>query len=133
MARYKSEALYRRYRRRPRPVPHYLLGWLPRWARLAARVPRLVNAPLRRPAAGPAAAAGRRHGPARSNPAAFAAPPFHRTVRTAAGGARGGHRVLLWVDSFGDAFAPTVPAAAWPCWPKPGTRCCCPTARPAAG
>lgn len=31
MATYKSEALYRRYRRRPQPVDHYTLGWLPRW------------------------------------------------------------------------------------------------------
>ncbi len=111
MARYKSEALYRRYRRRPRPVPHYLLGWLPRWARLASRVPRLVNAPLRWP--GPARLLLRAGGldPRRTVPP-FAARPFHRTVRRPPAVAPGRPRVLLWVDTFGDAFAPAVPAAA---------------------
>ncbi len=33
MATYKAEALYQRYRRRLRPMSHYALGWLPRWAR----------------------------------------------------------------------------------------------------
>ncbi|WP_324649449.1 FAD-binding and (Fe-S)-binding domain-containing protein [Georgenia sp. H159] len=49
MARYKSEVLHRTYRRRIRPVNHYALGWLPRWAGLVTRVPavaRLVNAVL---------------------------------------------------------------------------------------
>src|SRR5206468_5135011 len=47
MATYKSEVLHQRYRRRLRPPVHYALGWLPRWAKLAARMPRLVNATLR--------------------------------------------------------------------------------------
>src|SRR6202044_4276299 len=50
MATYKAEALYQRYRRRPRPASHYSLGWLPRWAGLTARSPwlaGLANASLR--------------------------------------------------------------------------------------
>ncbi len=47
MATYKAEVLHQRYRRRLRPPAHYALGWLPRWARLAARAPRLANAALR--------------------------------------------------------------------------------------
>ena len=50
MATYKAEVLHQRYRRRPRPPAHYSLGWLPRWARLAARAPGLANATLRNPA-----------------------------------------------------------------------------------
>ncbi|ONH25678.1 FAD-binding and (Fe-S)-binding domain-containing protein [Pseudofrankia asymbiotica] len=50
MATYKAEALYQKYRHRPRPASHYSLGWLPRAARAAARAPRLANATLRRPA-----------------------------------------------------------------------------------
>ncbi|WP_237554868.1 MULTISPECIES: FAD-binding and (Fe-S)-binding domain-containing protein, partial [unclassified Streptomyces] len=46
MATYKAEALHQRYKRRLRPAAHYALGWLPRWARLSARAPRLVNALL---------------------------------------------------------------------------------------
>ncbi|MCP2291439.1 FAD-binding and (Fe-S)-binding domain-containing protein [Nocardia amikacinitolerans] len=44
MATYKAEAMYRRYRRRPRPLDHYALGWLPRWLRPASRIPRAANA-----------------------------------------------------------------------------------------
>ena len=33
MATYKAEALYQRYRKRLRPLAHYSLGRLPRWAR----------------------------------------------------------------------------------------------------
>ncbi len=47
MATYKAEVLYQRYRRQLRPAAHYSLGWLPRWARLASRVPGLANAALR--------------------------------------------------------------------------------------
>lgn len=39
MAAYKSESLYRAYRRRLRPRSHYLLGRLPGWLRLARRIP----------------------------------------------------------------------------------------------
>ena len=46
---YKAEVLHQTYRRRLRPRSHYTLGWLPRWARLAARAPRLVNRGHRRP------------------------------------------------------------------------------------
>ncbi len=42
MARYKSEVIHRTYRRRPRPLFHYLLGWLPRWTRLVTAVPGLA-------------------------------------------------------------------------------------------
>ena len=42
MARYRSEALFRTYRGRLRPVSHYTLGWLPRLTRVTARVPGLA-------------------------------------------------------------------------------------------
>lgn len=56
MAKYRSEAIYRRYRGKLRPASHYLLGWLPRWTTLTASLPgaaALANqvmrvAPLRR-------------------------------------------------------------------------------------
>jgi FAD/FMN-containing dehydrogenase/ferredoxin len=49
MATYKAEVLYQRYRRRRRPMAHYTLGWLPRWAKLTRRWPGLVNAVLQQP------------------------------------------------------------------------------------
>ena len=42
MARYRSEALFRNYRGRMRPLSHYTLGWLPRLTRVTARVPGLA-------------------------------------------------------------------------------------------
>ena len=42
MARYRSEALFRTYRGRIRPLSHYTLGWLPRLTRVTARVPGLA-------------------------------------------------------------------------------------------
>jgi FAD/FMN-containing dehydrogenase/Fe-S oxidoreductase len=121
MARYKAEVAYRAYRRRLRPRSHYALGQLPRWARWAAAAPGLVNAVL---GAGPVAAAvlaaggmdGRRAIPR------FAPVPFRRWARrqAAAGGltrvrAPGrpvGRSVVLWADSFSDAFDPQIPRAA---------------------
>lgn len=43
MARYRSEALFRTYRGRMRPLSHYTLGWLPRLTRVTARVPSLAT------------------------------------------------------------------------------------------
>ena len=43
MARYRSEALFRTYRGRIRPLSHYTLGWLPRLTRVTARVPGLAR------------------------------------------------------------------------------------------
>ena len=42
MARYRSEALFRTYRGRLRPLSHYTLGWLPRLTRITSRVPGLA-------------------------------------------------------------------------------------------
>ena len=43
MARYRSEALFRTYRGRMRPLSHYTLGWLPRLTRVTACVPGLAR------------------------------------------------------------------------------------------
>jgi len=105
MATYKAEALYRRYRRRLRPASHYALGWLPRWARLASRSPRLVNRMLTLP--GFAAAAKRAAGvDARRPLPAFA----EQTLRDwfAARPVVDAPPVALWVDTFTDHFSPDV-------------------------
>ncbi|HEY8721757.1 FAD-binding and (Fe-S)-binding domain-containing protein, partial [Pengzhenrongella sp.] len=126
MAQYKSEVLHRTYRRRLRPMTHYALGWLPRWARLAGLAPRLINGVLAiRPLARVVLAAGgmdtRREIPR------FAPTPFRTwwrrgggtggvpraLVRPAAPGARARPPVVLWVDSFSDTLDPGVPQAAF--------------------
>jgi FAD/FMN-containing dehydrogenase/Fe-S oxidoreductase len=109
MATYKAEVLYQRYRRRPRPPAHYALGWLPRWAALAARAPHLANAALR-----PAALAGlaKRVGgiDARRPLPRFAPVTFRQWFGRRP--ARTGTPVLLWVDTFTDHFTPEVGQAA---------------------
>ena len=108
MATYKAEALYQRYRHRPRPAAHYALGWLPRWARLASRMPNLVN----RAMAGPPASLGKRLAgvdPRRSLPS-FAPKTFRKWF--AEHPVAGGKPVMLWVDTFTDHFTPQVGIAA---------------------
>jgi len=120
MATYKSEALYQRFRGKRRPAAHYSLGWLPRWARLATQLPWLANAAL---ASGPAAAVAKRLGgiDARRPLPKFAAVSFRRrhAARVAAAGPATGRGpaaprgpVLLWVDTFTNAFSPQVAEAA---------------------
>src|ERR1019366_8393247 len=105
MATYKAEVLYQRYRHRLRPATHYSLGWLPRWAALAAHAPGLANAALR-PAALAALAKrlGGIHGPRpppRVCPATFRQ-WFGRQPE------RAGSPGLLWVDTVTDHFTPEV-------------------------
>jgi FAD/FMN-containing dehydrogenase/Fe-S oxidoreductase len=138
MATYKAEALYQRYRRKIRPASHYSLGWLPRWAALTARSPwlaRLANASLR---VKPAAALAKRLGGIdhRRDLPHFAPESFRQwfatrhlasvagsssvhggTADPASAAGRGGAAdprkpVLLWVDTFTNAFSPQVGRAA---------------------
>ncbi|WP_249266160.1 MULTISPECIES: FAD-binding and (Fe-S)-binding domain-containing protein [unclassified Pseudonocardia] len=107
MATYKSEALHQTYRRRLRPRSHYTLGKLPFWARIAGRTPRLANAAVRLPGLGPvllwlAGVDGRRSVPA------FARRPFRRLFRPTASDRT---PVVLFADSFSDAFSPEVAEA----------------------
>ncbi|MFK4548040.1 FAD/FMN-containing dehydrogenase/Fe-S oxidoreductase [Streptomyces tendae] len=109
MARYKAEALHQRYRRRVRPVSHYSLGWLPWWARVACRMPRLANAAL----TGPLASAAKRLAgvDARRPLPRFARQTFRRWFAERPTAARG-KPVVLWVDTFTDHFTPQVGIAA---------------------
>jgi Fe-S oxidoreductase len=109
MATYKAEVLHQRYRRRLRPRAHYALGWLPRWARMAARAPKLANATLRNGAL--AGAAKRLGGIDRRRPLPEFAPQSFRAW-FAGHPAHDGRPVLLWVDTFTDHFTPEVGRAA---------------------
>ncbi|WP_167467001.1 FAD-binding and (Fe-S)-binding domain-containing protein [Nocardia brasiliensis] len=140
VATYKSEALHRRYRRRPRPIDHYSLGWLPRWLRLATMVPRAANALAeigvlrriglraagidpRRPVPRLAARSFRRiwrdHGgePPALDPAhldqAHLDTAHLDTAHHDQGNAPAARpEVMLWVDTFTDAFDPEIAMAA---------------------
>lgn len=108
MAAYKSRVQFEAFQGRLRPLDHYSMGWLPRWGRLISSnpvLPWLANAALQAPGvsdlAKRLAGVDRHRGmprfASRSNRAA--------TRREVAGrvGAKG--EVVLWVDSFSDAFA----------------------------
>jgi FAD/FMN-containing dehydrogenase/Fe-S oxidoreductase len=115
MAAYKAEVLNQAYRGRLRPRSHYALGQLPRWAALASRVPGLANAALTAPGLGRAARLAAGIEPRRSLPP-FAAESFRSWYRRqrSTGHGRGatGAKVLLFVDTFTDYFAPEIGQAA---------------------
>ena len=108
MATYKAEALHQRYRRRVRPRVHYALGWLPRWARLASRLPKTTDALLNAPGLSTLmlAAAGvdrRREVPR------FATQTLQDWVAASAEPLdSGGRPVMVFVDSFTNYFTPEV-------------------------
>ena len=109
MATYKSEVLHQRYRRRLRPPTHYALGWLPRWARLASKMPKIANATLRNQAL--AKTAKRLGGIDERRPLpSFAEQTFRAWF--AARPARPGAPVMLWPDTFTNHFTPEVGQAA---------------------
>jgi Fe-S oxidoreductase len=110
MASYKAEALHQRYRGRIRPRAHYALGWLPRWTRLAARAPaaiKAMNAAMRSRALRPLVAWGAGIDRRRTLPA-FAPVTFRRWFASHRSPAGRNGDVVLFVDSFTDAFSPEV-------------------------
>ncbi|WP_018603110.1 FAD-binding and (Fe-S)-binding domain-containing protein [Mycobacterium sp. 155] len=111
MPMFKSEVLHQSYRRQLRPVTHYSLGWLPRWARLAGTAPGLVNAAARLPGvdrlARHVAGIDQRRTIPRFAPRTFR----HWFGRTHTQPATG-DPVLLFVDTFTDYFTPEVGQAA---------------------
>jgi Fe-S oxidoreductase len=113
MATYKAEFLAHHYRRRIRPRAHYSMGWLPVLAQIAGRTPGLVNvlsqsrriAPLLKRLGG--------IDPQRDLPR-FAAQPFTAWWRDRPVSNRPTPRgpVVLWPDTFTNAFHPGVARAA---------------------
>jgi len=127
MAQYKAEVLHRTYKGKLRPVDHYALGWLPRWARLAGGMPRFVNKVLGVPWIAKAVLWAGGMDTRRQVPQ-FAEIPFrtwwkrgwasHGVPGLGAGQtphdrpSGGRPKVVLWADSFSDALSPSVPQAA---------------------
>lgn len=112
MATYKVEFLDRHYAGRVRPASHYSMGYLPRWLRLGARVPALVNLVASSRLAGAVKlVAG--IAPERSLPH-LAPETLQRASRRHSGplgrgylvGGRG--QVLLWPDTFTNHFDPEI-------------------------
>jgi len=118
MATYKAEFLSRYYRGRLRPRSAYAMGWIHRWAPLAGLAPRLVNfvthAPgLSRVVRKAAGISQRRDVPRfarRSFRSGFERPTTGGGEDGKPGGGSG--PVLLWPDTFTDAFHPETAHAA---------------------
>ena len=108
MATYKSEFLYQKYRRRLRPRSHYSLGRLPRWIRMAGPAPGLANGLLAVPGLRRLLLAGAGVDRRRSLPR-FARVSFRRWW--AGQRVREGKPVLVFADSFSNAFSPSAARA----------------------
>jgi Fe-S oxidoreductase len=108
MAMLKSEVLHRRYRRRARPIAHYTLGWMPRWARLGASVAPLANAVISQRWIEKLVLRVGGMDSRRAIPR-FAR-PFRSWWKRRPATPRREERpsVLLWVDSFSDNFSPAI-------------------------
>ncbi|MBV8348038.1 MAG: FAD-binding protein, partial [Mycolicibacterium sp.] len=113
MATYKAEFLFHHYRRRLRPMSHYSMGWIPLWARLAAAMPRAVNAVTHAPGLAPLIKKAGGVDPQRELPR-FAGQRFTAwfSERRPPGALPPRGRVVLWPDTFTNNFEPDIAQAA---------------------
>jgi FAD/FMN-containing dehydrogenase/Fe-S oxidoreductase len=111
MATYKAEFLSHYYAGHLRPRSAYSMGLIHRWARLAALAPTLINAVLRAPVLGRLAKVAAGVSQQRGLPA-FAPRTFRSAFRARPPRNVGSSRVLLWPDTFNNAFHPQTSLAA---------------------
>lgn len=103
IAAYKARVLYEAFKGRLRPRDHYSMGWLPRWGRLVTSVPglpALANFAMNLPGLSRLVTLVAGVDPNRSMPR-FAATKARNRTPIKSGVSR---PVVLWVDSFSDAF-----------------------------
>jgi Fe-S oxidoreductase len=116
MATYKTEFLAQHYqgRAKDRPRSHWSMGWLPAWLRLAGSIPgapRLANALARRPALAAFAKKAGGIAPQRDIPELAPRPLRRLLARTGqdhSARADVETRILLWPDTFTEAFDPEL-------------------------
>jgi Fe-S oxidoreductase len=114
MATYKAEFLSHYYEGRVRPRSAYAMGFIHLWARLASRVPRLVNAITHTPGTSNVAKAFGGIAQRRAMPT-FADRTFVEWFRSrtpAPPSVASRQKVLLWPDTFNNHFHPDVAMAA---------------------
>lgn len=111
MATYKAEFLAHHYEGRLHPLPHYLFGFMDRWAQLASLAPRLANAALALPGMETVAKCIADIAPERSIPR-FAAQSFLQDQNARANDRAHGKTVLLWPDTWNNYLQPQVLHAA---------------------
>ena len=114
MAAYKSRVLFEAYRGRLRPMNHYALGLLPRWGRLVQSVPglpALANAVLQGPLSGLVKRVAGLDAARKGMPRFARGSNRRKVAADLATKDATGKPVLLWVDSFSDAFESDAVAA----------------------
>ncbi|MGH3424004.1 MAG: FAD-binding and (Fe-S)-binding domain-containing protein, partial [Nocardioidaceae bacterium] len=111
MATYKAEFLSHYYAGRLRPRVAYAMGLIQRWAPVASRVPRLVNALTSSPRLAPLLKAAAGIAPQRDLPR-FAERTFRAQDRGRRPANPQGPSVILWADTFSNHFQPQVATAA---------------------
>ncbi len=113
IATYKAEFLSHYYEGRLRPRSAYAFGWIHRWARLASAAPGLANFLTQTPGLSSLARAAAGIAPERPIPA-LARQTFRTWFRRRGSPPGPGprRRVLLWPDTFTNAFQPEIARAA---------------------
>jgi FAD/FMN-containing dehydrogenase/Fe-S oxidoreductase len=107
----KAEFLSHYYAGRLRPRHAYAFGLIDRAARVGTRVPGAVNLLAGTPPLDRALKLAAGMAPAREIPR-FARVPFRRWFRTRTSASESGTKVILWPDTFTNAFHPEVGIAA---------------------
>jgi Fe-S oxidoreductase len=107
MATYKAEFLAQHYKDRIHPLPHYLFGFMDRWARLASLAPSFANAALEMPGAEAIAKRIAGVAPQRSIPR-FAQRSFLQQQPTPSDNHHDDKTVLLWPDTWNNYLQPQV-------------------------
>ena len=111
MATYKAEFLSHYFHHRLRPRSAYSMGLIMFWARIAARIPSLVNVLTQSPLTAPLAKFVAGVAPERRMPG-FADQTFVEWFRSRPPRNVGGPRVMLWPDTFNNHFHPKTAQAA---------------------
>jgi FAD/FMN-containing dehydrogenase/Fe-S oxidoreductase len=112
MATYKAEFLSHYYEQHRRPITAYAFGLIHWWARLASRMPRLVNTITQTPGVSQLAKLAAGMPLARAVPA-FAPQTFQEWFRRRPRpGADPRPQVILWPDTFNNHFHPETAIAA---------------------
>ncbi|MGI8689197.1 MAG: (Fe-S)-binding protein [Thermomicrobiales bacterium] len=111
MATYKAEFLSHYYEGRRRPVAAYSMGLIYWWARLAARMPGVVNFATQTPPLSALAKALGGIAPDRQIPA-FAPQTFTDWFRARGPRNEGKPAIILWPDTFNNHFHPETAHAA---------------------
>ncbi len=111
MATYKAEFLSHYYSGRLRPITAYTMGLIMYWARIASKVPGLVNLVAQAPGTSRLVKKLGGIAPERRVPG-FAPQTFKEWFRSRPPRNVGNEQVMLWPDTFNDHFHPKTSQAA---------------------